>query len=610
MAVDPALLAKAEQIRDESNVGANTASRVGGLFVDIVEALGDNDDTLGVISQYLEDYMAKLGEDGILDWKNSPVVFLVSMGADLDGDGGAVISDGDLYYYNQGGYQIREKQGGGSTGYAAKENVLYINKYTGNMYRWDGADMVQIGGSGGSLTYTEDETTIYVTTDGYVDNTPRISVAPNVINLSPAIGDTVTRSIVVRGYNLTTPITISLTDGSGFYSLDRNTLPVEGGTVVLTYHPTSGGTHNATISIRSGADAEGSVAVSGIAATPTITVDNDTLTMASESGQSSTAQFHVTGVSLADVINIAVSGAGFSVYPSIISVNDAVDGVDVEVTFDGSADSGSATITLSSTGAASVTVSATYTAVQPASVGEEVGNVAGLKFLVTHNTLTPGDSNEVSVQKASTTISGNIVIPSTVTDANGISYSVTSLADKAFQSCSYVTGITIPASVTKRDGVYHTFSGCSSLTQIDFGGLKSIGEYGMENCSSLQTVILPDTMTSVGGNCFIGCTSLHTIQIGTSSACQMSSLQQSLQNACQSNANTKNSALRTIICYATTPPSFGLYASGYGYGLPTTFFNYNGDPGNGTLYVRNEAKSSYETTALWKEIPTIDDITE
>ena len=59
--------------------------------------------------------------------------------------------------------------------------------------------------------------------------------------------------------------------------------------------------------------------------------------------------------------------------------------------------------------------------------------------------------------------SGDVVIPETVI-YNGITYSVTSLADGCFQYCSSLTAITIPNSVTSvGDGC---FSDCSSLTSI------------------------------------------------------------------------------------------------------------------------------------------------
>lgn len=152
MAVDPALLAKAEQIRDANTVGENTAVRVGSLFVDIVNALGNVDDTFTTLSTYLTQYMAKLGADGILDWQDSPIVLLASMGATLDGDAGAVVNAGDLYFYDHGGYQIFVSDGhGGGTGYPATQNVLYVNTYTGKMYEWDGADMVEIVGASGDV---------------------------------------------------------------------------------------------------------------------------------------------------------------------------------------------------------------------------------------------------------------------------------------------------------------------------------------------------------------------------------------------------------------------------------------------------------------------------
>ena len=96
----------------------------------------------------------------------------------------------------------------------------------------------------------------------------------------------------------------------------------------------------------------------------------------------------------------------------------------------------------------------------------------------------------------------SIVIPS----------SVTRLGDYCFYDCKSLTSIVIPSSV-KSLGDY-CFEGCSSLTSIDISSsVTSLGKYCFAHCSSLTSIDIPSSVTSLGLTCFAGCSSLESITV-------------------------------------------------------------------------------------------------
>ena len=89
---------------------------------------------------------------------------------------------------------------------------------------------------------------------------------------------------------------------------------------------------------------------------------------------------------------------------------------------------------------------------------------------------------------------------------------ITAIGDYAFSDCSAVEKITIPASVS-RIGKY-AFYNCSSLADITIPeAVTTISTYTFYNCSSLTDITIPEGVSSVESYAFYGCTSLQNINI-------------------------------------------------------------------------------------------------
>ncbi|MBQ6159878.1 MAG: leucine-rich repeat protein [Oscillospiraceae bacterium] len=85
----------------------------------------------------------------------------------------------------------------------------------------------------------------------------------------------------------------------------------------------------------------------------------------------------------------------------------------------------------------------------------------------------------------------------------------------AFQDCTGLTEVTIPAGVTTI-GAY-TFSGCTGLTAVTISeGVTSIGWDAFYGCIGLTAVTIPASVTTIGPDAFSGCIGLTTVTIPNS----------------------------------------------------------------------------------------------
>ena len=84
--------------------------------------------------------------------------------------------------------------------------------------------------------------------------------------------------------------------------------------------------------------------------------------------------------------------------------------------------------------------------------------------------------------------------------------------DCAFDSCTGLTSVTIPDSVTSIG--FFAFQGCSGLTSVTIGdGVTSFGDWAFSGCTGLTSITIPDSVTSIGDSAFYGCTGLTSVTI-------------------------------------------------------------------------------------------------
>ena len=88
------------------------------------------------------------------------------------------------------------------------------------------------------------------------------------------------------------------------------------------------------------------------------------------------------------------------------------------------------------------------------------------------------------------------------------------LQDNAFGSCTALEELTIPPWVYKAK---YPFDGCTGLKTVTIApGAKSVLTGLLSGCSSLETVFLPDSIQEIEGSAFYGCSSLRNVDLGGS----------------------------------------------------------------------------------------------
>ncbi len=126
-----------------------------------------------------------------------------------------------------------------------------------------------------------------------------------------------------------------------------------------------------------------------------------------------------------------------------------------------------------------------------------------------------GDSVEVTYEGSSQTnkdeYAGDIVIPATVT-YSGVTYRVTTIGTGAFYTNKKLTSITIGENVhTIMSNAIYNNTILDSIHFPENGKLKRIEKSAFSTNKNLKELVLPNTVTYIGGSAFASCSSLKSV---------------------------------------------------------------------------------------------------
>ena len=121
------------------------------------------------------------------------------------------------------------------------------------------------------------------------------------------------------------------------------------------------------------------------------------------------------------------------------------------------------------------------------------------------------DGTTVTLSGHEDGISGDLVIPSSV-DYCGNTYIVTIIGNSAFSSCSTLTSIVIPETATRIE--QNAFRYCRGLTEVIIpDNVTYIGDYAFSECSRLATVTIGASVNDIGSGAFYPCSALTSVYL-------------------------------------------------------------------------------------------------
>jgi hypothetical protein len=149
------------------------------------------------------------------------------------------------------------------------------------------------------------------------------------------------------------------------------------------------------------------------------------------------------------------------------------------------------------------------------------------------------------------------------------------IGQAAFSNAEHLETLTLPEGLTTiEDGA---FTSCPSLKEVSLPeSVTKIGMAAFTLCRKLESLVFPPHVTEITMGFFIGCTALRSVTIPA----ELTTIGKTVFTACPS--------LTEITCLCTTPPAVDL----------TTFLSVKTN--TISLYVPDESVDLYKATPIWK----------
>lgn len=149
-------------------------------------------------------------------------------------------------------------------------------------------------------------------------------------------------------------------------------------------------------------------------------------------------------------------------------------------------------------------VSGRYSATYQFENGQEV-NISGITYWYNRENASVYVKGLENGEPATT-----VTIPETIRVGQK-EYQVT-VIEGAFQDCTSLESISLPDGLTTIG--WCAFEGCTGLESINLpDGLTTIGYAAFYECTSLKSITLPDSVATIGSGAFAHCTSLEGISL-------------------------------------------------------------------------------------------------
>lgn len=458
-----------------------------------------------------------------------------------DGDDGITPHIGQDGYWYIGTTNTGVKAQGerGNDGVASADEVVVVNNLDGEPADLEEGQVAVLGADQGKelkmaidnkgVSFEVKGDTLFIRTAA----SPRVNVLPTSIQFDDTIfGNTRTATVHIYGRNLTSQVEVQVS-GVGF-SGSAQLLPNGDGKVdadvTITFAPTadtgteeeSGRSYEGSVTAVCNGAESASATLEGFgvrAITPRITASIDKSTLkgvldttadGAYTSEPATATLHVQASNINQPLTLAVDNAKFALSESQISVEDAIRGKDITVTYlrqsAVTTEDDECTITITATHD-STSVQSTV-AVNGATGAKITRGTIGTFDGITYSY----DGNDVACKKSSSTPI-ELVIPAYFYDGYGYKYTPVAFHVNAFEQ-SAIRSLVAGSNISK---VYsYAFSSCTSLKTAVFKSWPIMRESVFSGCTALESVDFTSINFSSRYNIFSGCTKLASVTVRSS----------------------------------------------------------------------------------------------